>query len=56
MSQKSDYFFVTIKQVYPNFAKPSEMDVEIWEEVLEPYSVETIRRGIKSYKSGAKRS
>ncbi len=50
MSQKSDYFFVTIKQVYPNFAKPSEMDVEIWEEVLEPYSVETIRRGIKSYR------
>ncbi len=50
MSQKSDYFFVTIKQVFPNFAKPSDLDVEIWEEVLEPYSVEIIRKGIKSYR------
>lgn len=50
MSQKSDYFFVTIKQVYPNFAKPSDLDAEIWEEVLEPYSFEVIRNGIKSYR------
>lgn len=50
MSQKSDYFFVTIKQVYPNFPRPSELDAEIWAEILEPYSTEVIRKGIKSYR------
>ena len=50
MSQKSDYFFVTIKQIYPNFARPSAIETEIWEEVLEPYSEEIIRKGIKSYR------
>ena len=50
MSQKSDYFFVTIKQVFPNFARPSELETEIWEEVLEPYTEEIIRDGIKAYR------
>ncbi len=50
MSMKSDYFFANIKQVYPTFPKPSPLEVEIWEELLEPYREETIRRGIKSYR------
>lgn len=50
MSMKSDYFFANIKQVYPSFPKPSALETEIWEELLEPYSMETIRKGIKSYR------
>lgn len=50
MSKKSDYFFVNIKQVYPTFLRPSALDTEIWEEVLEPYSEEEILAGIKSYR------
>lgn len=38
MSQKSDYFFLNIKQVSPNFARPSALETEIWEEMLEPYT------------------
>lgn len=50
MSTKSDYFFANIKQVYPAFPKPSALETEVWEELLEPYSIETIRKGIKSYR------
>lgn len=50
MSKKSDYFFINIKQIYPTFAKPSELDVEIWAELLEPFSEEEIRKGIKNYR------
>lgn len=50
MSNKSDYFFLNIKQLYPNFARPSELETEIWAELLEPYSLEEIRTGIKSYR------
>ncbi len=50
MSKKSDYFFLNIKQLYPTFAKPSAIDVEIWTELLEPYSEEEIRSGIKAYR------
>lgn len=50
MSTKSDYFFLYIKQVYPTFPKPSALETEIWEELLEPYSEEIILKGIKSYR------
>ena len=50
MSKKSDYFFVNIKQIYPTFSRPSILDVEIWEEVLEPYDLDEIMAGIKSYR------
>ncbi len=50
MSQKSDYFFLNIKQVYPNFARPSALETEIWEEMLEPYTQGDILAGIKSYR------
>lgn len=50
MSSKSDYFFLNIKQVYPTFPKPSVLETEIWEELLEPYSEEVILKGIKSYR------
>ena len=46
MSQKSDYFFLNIKQVYPNFARPSALETEIWEEMLEPYTQGDILAGI----------
>lgn len=50
MSVKSDLFFLNIKQIYPTFAKPSNLEAEIWEEVLEPYDEEAILKGIKSYR------
>lgn len=48
MTDKSDYFFFHIKQVYPNFTRPTELEAEIWAEMLEPYDFEDIRAGIKS--------
>lgn len=50
MSVKSDFFFINIKQIYSTFPKPSALETEIWEEVLEPYSVEAILKAIKSYR------
>lgn len=50
MSEKSDYFFVNIKRIYPNFKRPSALETEIWEEMLEPYAREDILAGIKSYR------
>lgn len=50
MSSKSDFFFANIKQVYPTFPKPSALEAEIWEELLEPYDEEIILNGIKSYR------
>ena len=50
MSIKSDYFFLNLKQVYPRFARPTALETEIWEEMLEDYSFEDIRAGIKSYR------
>lgn len=50
MSKKSDYFFLNIKQIYPTFTKPSAIDMEIWAELLAPYSEDEIRSGIKAYR------
>ena len=50
MSSKSDFFFAHIKQIYPTFPKPSGLETEIWEEILEPYDEEFILKGIKSYR------
>jgi len=50
MSKKSDYFFVNVKQVYPSFMRPSALETEIWEEVLEAYDIDEILAGIKAYR------
>ena len=50
MSKKSDYFFINVKQIYKNFKKPSDLDVEVWEELLEPYTEEEILVAIKTYR------
>lgn len=50
MSDKSDYFFVNVKQIFPNFAKPSQLEGEIWEEVLQPYSFKDILEALKAYR------
>lgn len=50
MSDKSDYFFLNIKQVFPNFAKPTPLEAEIWAELLEPYQKDEILEAIKSYR------
>lgn len=50
MSKKSDYYFLNIKQIYPGTPKPSPLETEIWEEILEPYTEDDILRGIKNYR------
>lgn len=52
MTNKSDYFFLNLKQMYPGFGKPAEIDEEIWAEVLEPFQVEDIHKALKSYRKG----
>ena len=53
MTDKSDYFFLNIKQMYPNFGKPSDIDQEIWEEVLEPFTKDDIRKALKSHRKSS---
>lgn len=53
MSNKSDYFFLCLKQLYPNFAKPSAIDEEIWEEMLCNFGAEDIYGALKSYRKSA---
>lgn len=50
MSKKSDYFFLCLKQIYPNFAKPSAIDEEIWEDMLDEFKVQDIYAALKSYR------
>ncbi|MBO5038239.1 MAG: hypothetical protein J6C85_02115 [Alphaproteobacteria bacterium] len=50
MSKKSDYLFLSIKQVYPAFAKPAALDMEIWEEMLEPFDQDDIKSALKDYR------
>ena len=52
MTDKSDYFFLQLKQLYPNFKKPAELDEEIWAEALEPFGQEDIRAALKTYRKG----
>lgn len=50
MSINSDFFFVSIKAIYPSFSRPSRLEEEIWEEVLEGYSVDDILLAVKAYR------
>lgn len=50
MSKKSDYLFLSIKQTYPSFVKPSTLDTEIWEEMLTPFDENDIRCALKDYR------
>lgn len=54
MSKNSDYFFLTLKEIYPTISKPSVIDEEIWEDMLEPFEQAQIRAAIKSYRSTSK--
>lgn len=50
MSDKSDYFFLNVKDVYPSFKKPAAIDEELWEEMFEPFEKEDIRNALKDYR------
>ena len=52
MTNKSDYFFLNLKQMYAGFSKPAAIDEEIWAEVLEPFDKEDIHKALKSYRKG----
>ena len=54
MSKNSDYFFLILKEVYPTICKPSAIDEEIWEEILNSFEPEQIRAAIKSYRASPK--
>ena len=53
MSNNSDYFFLNLKQLYPNLCQPAKIDVEIWEEILEPFSQDEIYAALKSYRKSS---
>jgi len=50
MSNKSDYFFLCLKQLYPNFSKPSAIDEEIWSDMLKELNVADIYNAVKDYR------
>ena len=50
MTHRTDYFFIHIKSIYPNFQRPSELDEEIWDEILTPYNADEMKNAIKSYR------
>lgn len=50
MSNKSDYFFLCVKQIYPNFMKPSKIDEEIWADMLERFRADDIYDALKKYR------
>lgn len=54
MSENSDFFFLNLKQLYPNFSKPASLDMEIWEEMLEKHNAESIRKALKAYRQSEK--
>jgi len=54
MSKNSDYFFLNLKQMYPSLLKPSEIDEEIWAEILAPFSLDNVRSALKAYRMSSK--
>jgi hypothetical protein len=50
MTHLTDYFFLHIKHIYHNFQRPSEIEEEIWNEMLSPYNTDEIKTAIKSYR------
>lgn len=54
MTENSDYFFWNLKELYPNFKRPSAIDEDIWAEMLKPYTKENIYAALKSYRKSAK--
>lgn len=50
MTNRTDYFFIHVKGLYPNFKRPTELEEEIWDEVLMSYNADEIRVAIKSYR------
>ncbi len=50
MTHLTDYFFLHIKSIYHNFPRPSEIEEEIWNELLSPYNIDEIKTAIKSYR------
>lgn len=42
--------FDKIKKLYPTFNYPDELDIDIWQEVLEGFSQEDILRALKEYR------
>jgi hypothetical protein len=50
MTHLTDYFFLHVKSIYHNFPRPSEIEEEIWDEMLSPYNVDEIKTAIKAYR------
>lgn len=50
MTENSDYFFWIVKDIYPNFSKPSIVDADIWADMLENYSKTDIFKALKDYR------
>lgn len=47
---ETKFLFDKIQKMYPTFAKPDELDIECWTEVLQGYSQEDILKALKSYR------
>ena len=54
MTENSDYFFWNLKELYPNFNRPSAIDEDIWAEMLTPYTKENIYAALKAYRKSEK--
>ena len=50
MKCKSDCFLLNVKEIYPDFLKPSVEEYKIWEKMLNPYSAEEIIMGLKKWR------
>lgn len=53
MTKKSDFLFWNLKKLYPTMCRPSQIDEDIWADVLEPYSELDIYAALKSYRQSA---
>ena len=53
MTKKSDFLFWNLKKIYPNLSRPSQIDEDIWVDILEPYSELDIYAALKSYRQSA---
>lgn len=50
MTKKTDFFFLNVKDIYPNFNPPAKIDAEIWAEMLEPFEEKQIHDALKDYR------
>ena len=49
--ETTDFLFTKIKKLYPNFVRPDELDIDVWADVLNGFSLTEILNALNAYRA-----